>query len=365
MSADETLLGVAVPLSPRVYLRRPVRRLPFPLREPECRVFAQARQGLWHALAATGLVGDWEILTPAYHHGSEIETLSRAGLVCRFYDNEDTVEPSERALGRLLRPRTRALYVIHPLGFPQDSGRWRRWCDERGLLLVEDAAQSWLSARDGQPVGALADISLFCLYKAVAVPDGGAVTCRALAAGPSARRGVGVRGVLGSHAFWFAQRSPQAGALVERARHWHEVAERPEHDFALRHTNQPACLATRALLRLVANPEAPARRRANFAYLGERLSDLRAHVFPALPPQASPFAFPIEVEHKPAVVARLAESGIVGTQGWMVPHPSLAPDAYPSATALRERLVSLPVHQELGSHDLDRIVEAARRAVAL
>jgi dTDP-4-amino-4,6-dideoxygalactose transaminase len=365
VSDDETLLTVGVPLSPRLYVRRPRRPLPFPLAEPGCRLYAQARQGLWHALTAIGLRAGDQVIAPAYHHGSEIETLTRAGLTCRFYDVAQTIEPTEPALDRLVGPRVRALYLIHYLGFPQDSARWRRWCDDRGLLLIEDAAQSWLSARDGRPVGTLGDVALFCLYKAVPVPDGGAVRCRSSAGAPrSARGGVGIKRVLRGHALWLAQRSARVAGRIESPRHWHEVDERPEVDFVMRRTDQPPLLATRALLSRVADPSAPARRRANFRHLDTRLGDLRSPAFPPLPPDASPFAFPIEVEHKRAVVAGLAEHGIVGTQLWMVPHSSLWRAAHPAAEALRERLITLPVHQELRRQDLDRIAEAARRTTA-
>lgn len=364
MNDAETLLTVGVPLTPRAWFRRARRPLPFPLGEPNCRLYAQARQGLFHALAAVGLRAGDEVLAPAYHHGSEIETLTRFGLICRFYDVAGTIEPSERELDELAGPRVRALYVIHPLGSPQDSARWRRWCDDRGLLLIEDGAQSWLCARDGRPVGELADISLFCLYKAVAVPDGGAVLCRSPSARPSARARMAFRGVLRAHALWVAQRRHEVARRIRGPWHWHEVEERPEFHFALTHTDQPPLLATRALLPRVSGPSAPARRVANYRDLEARLGDLRSPAFPPLPAGASPFAFPVEVDHKRDVVATLANRGIVGTQLWMVPHPSLPVARHPGAAALRERLVALPVHQELRRQDLDRIADAVRCATA-
>jgi perosamine synthetase len=362
---DETLLTVGVPLTPGAYVRRPRRPPPFPLGEPNCRIHAQARQGLWHALAAVGLRAGDEVLAPAYHHGSEIETLTRAGLICRFYDVAETIEPDAHELDELLGTRTRALYLIHPLGFPQDSARWRRWCDDRGLLLIEDAAQSWLCARDGRPVGALADIALFCLYKAVPVPDGGAVVCRSPSARPAARAGTGIRGVLRAHALWFAQRRPGVARRIEGPWRWHEIEERPELHFALAHTDQPPLLATRALLSRVSDRSAPARRVANYRHLEARLGDFRSPAFPPLPAGASPFAFPIEAEDKRDAVSALAERGIVGTQLWMVPHPSLPVARYPGAATLRERLVALPVHHELRSRDLDRIAMAVRSVLPL
>ena len=118
------------------------------------------------------------ILVPAYNHGSEIEALVRAGIVCRFYDVGQHLEPDEENLEALLDTHVRALYLIHYLDLPQDAARWWAWCDERGLLLIEDAAQTWLSWHDGTPVGSHDDLSIFCLYKTFGLPEGAAVISR-------------------------------------------------------------------------------------------------------------------------------------------------------------------------------------------
>lgn len=60
---------------------------------------------------------------PAYHHGSEIEVLKRAGVTLRFYGREGFFPPSERELAGLPTSRCRGLYLIHYVGLPQDSPR--------------------------------------------------------------------------------------------------------------------------------------------------------------------------------------------------------------------------------------------------
>src|SRR4051794_34875035 len=106
-------IAVAPPLPPGAYFRRRRRSLPFPLEEEAHRVFARARHGLFHGLRALGLGSGDEVLAPAYHHGSEIETLRRAGLRCRFYDCDEQLAPRTQDLEALLRPATRALYLTH------------------------------------------------------------------------------------------------------------------------------------------------------------------------------------------------------------------------------------------------------------
>ena len=93
------------PLPLELYARRPARNLPFPLQEPTCRIFALARQGLFVGIKALGLKQGDAILVPAYNHGSEIEAFVRAGIVCRFYEAKQRLEPDEEELEELLGPR--------------------------------------------------------------------------------------------------------------------------------------------------------------------------------------------------------------------------------------------------------------------
>jgi dTDP-4-amino-4,6-dideoxygalactose transaminase len=155
-------ISVMPPLPFKPYARRSSKVLPFPLEEAHCRIFSLARQGLYIGIKALGLQPGDEILVPAYHHGSEIEAFIQGGIVCRFYEAGQRLEPDEKDLEALLSSRVRALHLTHYLGFPQDAARWRAWCDEHNLLLIEDAAQAWLSLRNGTPVGSHGDLSVFC-----------------------------------------------------------------------------------------------------------------------------------------------------------------------------------------------------------
>jgi dTDP-4-amino-4,6-dideoxygalactose transaminase len=103
--------------------------LPFPLAAAGCSLYARARHGLWAAARALGLGGGAVVLAPAYHHGSEIEALLRAGARCRFYEATPDLAPDEAELEEQLGPEVRALLLVHTLGFVQDAPRWRAWCD--------------------------------------------------------------------------------------------------------------------------------------------------------------------------------------------------------------------------------------------
>jgi len=354
---SDGLLEAWPPLPPGAWLRRPAARLPYPLEEPSCALYSRARHGLFLGLRALGLEAGDEVLMPAYHHGSEVEAAISAGLSCVFYEGNERLEPDAEELERLAGPRTRALHLTHYLGFPQNAGRWRSWCDERGLLLVEDAAQAWLARDASGPLGRAGDLVVFCLYKTFGIPDGATLLLRAAKA-PEVQDGAGLGGLARRHAAWLAARSGAvAGALAQRrGEPTPYVAEK---DFALGDPCPPSALGLKLLRRLAGQDAASARRLA-FRRLISVLGELVPAPFAECPDGASPFIFPVEVDDKEALLATLADRRITALDLWSVPHPALEAARFPAAARRRERTVGLPVHQELRASDLDRVAAALR-----
>jgi dTDP-4-amino-4,6-dideoxygalactose transaminase/CelD/BcsL family acetyltransferase involved in cellulose biosynthesis len=352
----EARLAVWPPLPPFAHLRGAAESVPFPLGEASCALFARARHGLWQGVQALGLEPGDEVLVPAYHHGSEVEALLGAGLVPRYYAGTESLEPDASELDALLGPRVRALHLTHYLGFPQDAGRWAGWCRERGLLLLEDAAQAWLAFDGERPVGSMGDLAVFCLYKTVGVPDGSAMLVRAPAPGPETARGLGLAGVARRHTLWAMQHSKGLSALAARTRTRGEYL--PDADFALGHPGVPPSSVTLRLLPRLADPAVASRRRANYAQLLDDVRDVVPAPFDELAAGASPFAMPIATADKAKLLGRLSEAGIAALDLWSVPHPSLPAERFEAAGRRRATTVAVPVHQELRPADLERIATA-------
>lgn len=355
----ERRLSVFPPLAPGAYLRRVARTRPFPLDDPRCAVFELARQGLRWGVERLGVGPGDEILAPAYHHGSEIEALSATGALVRFYEATETLAPDPDELDALTSARTSALHLVHPLGFPQDSRRWRAWCDERRLALIEDAAQAWLSSRDGVPVGSVGDLAIFSLYKSVGAPDGGAVVSRdAAEVSPGAER-LGLGDVARCHRRWLRQRGLPAPRPPRSA----ATQVDPVDDFAVGNVLAGPCRIGAFLLRRDIYADVAGRRRSNYARLLERLGPIVPRPFDELPAGASPFAFPVEVDRKSELILHLDAAGIESLDLWRHPHPSLPVGDFPAAAHRRDRIAGLPVHQDLSTADIERIagtVEAYR-----
>jgi dTDP-4-amino-4,6-dideoxygalactose transaminase len=310
-------------------------------------------------------------LVPAYHHGSEIEALVRAGVSLGFYDVWPDLSPDEGSLDAALDDSVAGLYLIHPIGIAQDAGRWRAWADERGLLLIEDAAQSWMASSGGEPAGALGDLSIFCLYKSFGVPDGAALVGPAVEApvvGP-----IGAGATLLRAGAWAASRS-RAVATVAAARtrrrasrggHDTERAGELVADMELDPAPAAPSRLSRWLLPRAFEADAPARRRANYETLLEGLGELVPEPMRSVPAGAAPWVFPIAVtEDKEGAFLRLRNLRIDAVHLWKLPHPLLDASAFPVAARLRDTLIGLPVHHELRDEDLDRIARATKEALA-
>jgi dTDP-4-amino-4,6-dideoxygalactose transaminase len=340
----------------------PVDRPAFPLGSASTHLFATARHGLYAGTAALGLVPGDEVLTPAYHHGSEVEALRQRGFNCRFYDVDSTLSPPLSEVESLVGPRTRALLLIHYFGFPQEIERWRSWCDERGLLLFEDVAQSFLASTNGRPLGSFGDLSIFCPYKTVGVPRVGLLHL------PRAAGGVEP---LGSGGFAFSE-VVRLGAKTALARsmwlgslgRWLESRARrrgESDDQALGVISGPS-VASRVLLSRVNGERVASARRANYRRLLEELGHLVLPALHEVPSGATPLIFPVVSANNAHLIDHLRGQGILASRFWQHPHPDLEVHRYPVAADLRERIVALPIHQVLEEVDLASIASATRAA---
>jgi len=355
-------LLVPPPLSPRVYFARAEKELPFPFGDDRCTLYSLARHALWHGVRALGLGDGDEILVPEYHCGTEIEALLKAGLELRWYELDRLLEPSEQALEALIGPETKALLLIHYLGFPQDVGRWRRWCDEHGLLLIEDAAPAWLAAVGGAPIGSAADLSIFSFRKTYGVPDGGALVCRAR--GPLIRpaRGRGFGMLLRRNLAWAAMKPGiSATALRVTASHrTYDALQDADSFFAVGDPNTPPLRISLKLLARLSDPSTATRRRDNYRYLLDRLGEHTTPPFDRLPDGASPYMFPLEVGGRDPLIMKLRHSGVHAVPQWPISHPSCPAEKFPNAERRRAETVGLPVHQELKQRNLEYIVAAVK-----
>jgi dTDP-4-amino-4,6-dideoxygalactose transaminase len=95
--------------------------------------------------------------------------------------DEDTFNLGAAKLAAALTPDVKAVLAVHLYGQLADMPAIAKLCHERGLLLLEDAAQAHGAQIDGIKAGAWGDAAAFSFYPTKnlgAIGDAGALTCK-------------------------------------------------------------------------------------------------------------------------------------------------------------------------------------------
>ncbi len=358
-------------------------RTRYPFNAPSARYFYFARNAIWQAVKDLALDGG-DVLVPAYHHGVEIEALIDAGARVRFYSIGPHFEIDLEEVEALIGPETKALYLTHFLGFPGPVKAMKALAQKHGLPLVEDCALSLFSSDGDLPLGVTGDVAIFCLYKVLAVPDGGVLVYPGPPAGRSAPpdqsphpppplvssaavlassilRNVALRG--GSVGRALRGRILAVGKRALRASKVEPVLAGTQH-FNRAHARLGPSLLTERLLRVQDVPEIVLRRRRNYKFLLERLRDVSTPLFDTLPAGVVPLCYPLLVEDNRWFMEQLVARGIEAVDFWREGHPSCAGSSFPEVARLRASVVEIPCHQDLTLHTLARMVTVIRETLA-
>jgi dTDP-4-amino-4,6-dideoxygalactose transaminase len=119
-----------------------------------------------------------EVIVPAYTCYSVPASVVRAGLRPRFVDVvPQTLDFDPDALATTNCDRVVAMVATNLYGLPNDLPRWTEFARERGIFLVDDAAQAMGASVGGRPSGRWGDAGLFSFDKGknVSAIDGGAL----------------------------------------------------------------------------------------------------------------------------------------------------------------------------------------------
>ena len=134
------------------------------------------------ALEMAALLADFgpgdEVIIPSYTFTSTANPILMAGAKPVFVDisPKDLCITAERA-EEAITSKTRAVINVHYAGLPGDSVNLKKLCKKYKILFIEDAAQSFLSRENGQPIGSNADMACYSFHetKSLTCGEGGAL----------------------------------------------------------------------------------------------------------------------------------------------------------------------------------------------
>ncbi|MGB8260300.1 MAG: DegT/DnrJ/EryC1/StrS family aminotransferase [Terracidiphilus sp.] len=297
------------------------------------------------ALMALGIGPGDDVVTSPFSFVATTETIALLGarpVFCDIDPRTCNLDPSQ--LERAIGPRTRAILPVSLYGQCADMDAINRIAQERGLAVIEDAAQSFGATYRGRPSGNLSTIGCTSFFPSKPLGcygDGGACFT-----------------------------SDQALATRMRQLRVHGQDRRYHHPLVGINGRMDTLQAAILLAKLESFPaEIVARQRVAARY-EELLGGAVATPFVESYNRSTFAQYTIEVDERDRVQQALKTEGIPTAVHYPVPlhlQPAFAGPQHPrgslpSAERAAERVLSLPMHPWLAEEEQARIAGAVLRA---
>ena len=129
------------------------------------------------ALAATGVGAGDEVIIPPFTFVATFEAVVGTGAVPVFAEIDHTLCLDPNALENALSPRTKAVMPVHMCGSMAHIEEIKSFCENKGLILIEDVAQSVGATFNGKSLGTFGHMGTFSFdpVKTITCGEGGAV----------------------------------------------------------------------------------------------------------------------------------------------------------------------------------------------
>lgn len=301
------------------------------------------------------------VLAPSYLCAEVVNVFESAAVPVTLYGIDASAGFDPEEIARKITSQIRAIYVVHYFGFPQEVNRLRKMADAAGVILIEDCAHALFGRFDGRWLGEFGDAAMFSLRKTLPLPDGGAL----VANNPQVVPPSGAPNIPAART---AQRMARlmAKSLLFRLRWRPRPMWRPETEglpspgssAIVTSVNRMSSTAER-LYRRADVAQITARRRANFAFYLDRLSD--AALYKELPDGVVPFSFPVLIDRRDEVAGQLARRGLSLNMGFpeapVVASAQAGDTDLSGARFLARQMLELPVHQDLHPVHLEYVID--------
>ena len=310
---------------------------------------ANGTDALELALRAVGVTAGGEVVLPANTFIATAEAVSRIGATPVLVDvDEEHLLIDPEAVGRTLTERTQAVVPVHLFGQTAPVELIASLCAERGIPVVEDAAQSQGARRHGRPAGSLGRVAATSFYPGKnlgAAGDAGAVTtddeevaARVRVVGAHGSPSKYIHDVVGFNSRLDTVQAVYLRAKLARLEKWNGFRR----DAAERYA---------AMLEGVAGVRLPGTAPGN------------EHVW---------HLYVVRVAERDRVQRHLAGVGVGTGVHYPTPvhltrayaHLGLGPGSFPVAEEAASRILSLPMHPHLTEAQQQHVVEALVDAVA-
>jgi dTDP-4-amino-4,6-dideoxygalactose transaminase len=316
-----------------------------------------------------------EVVLPSYVCESVLQAVRHVGAQPVFADVGTDLNVTPATVVAALTPRTRCVIVPHLFGVPVPIGAIERALRDRGIPLMDDAAQALGATVEGRPVGSFGACGILSCGpgKPLAGSGGGLLVTndqtlfeRAAAMVPSLAEAAGGRRRVWSFWLWRRHRRFSLPLRVMAGRFIDLPDRREEGDYLMAHMAEIEARVCLAQLRRL--QETTERRRANAAAMLAALGPLaRYNVVDTGPGTAAMKLALVLPEGGPSpedAIEAFADGGVECQPGYVPCHHGVegARGSVPYTEATWERVVCIPLERRL--RDTARLAAALSRLPA-
>jgi ribosomal protein S18 acetylase RimI-like enzyme len=137
-----------------------------------------ATAALDHAAIVCGIGHGDEVILPSYTFVSTANCFVLRGATPVFVDSrQDTLNIDETKIEAAITPNTKVICVVHYAGLPCEMDVIMDIAKRHNLIVIEDAAQGFLTKYKGRPLGSIGHLACFSFHytKNVIAGEGGAL----------------------------------------------------------------------------------------------------------------------------------------------------------------------------------------------
>lgn len=351
---------------------------------PNVVLTTSGRASIALALDALGFAPGGRVLVPTYHCPTMVSPVVARGGQAAFYPIDETGRPALASLDQSDLSGVRAMIAAHYFGLPVDFAPVRRFCDERGIALIEDCAHAFFGQAGSRRVGAWGDVAIGSLTKFFPVPEGGCLVStrldlRAIALKPrgfraNMRTAVDVVELAAAHGRLRPIGAPVRAALALRAAFRGASRARNKADADPSASAPPtldtdsvgrrAAWGTRLIVRHSDRTRIIERRQRNYRALAALLGTLKGAraLQPELPGEAVPYVFPLWVDEPERSYQALRAAGVPIFR-WDVRWPNVPELEGDWGGRWARHVFQLGCHQELEPPHVEAIAATVCRLV--
>lgn len=296
---------------------------------------------------------------PAYICEEATVGLRAAGIEVRFYPVGRSLRPQLSDLP-IVDPDADIFVFVHYFGWSPHLDEARAFCHDRGLRWIEDAAHC---LRPTSTIGRYADAVVYSSRKLLPL-CGGAVLCMSNPGDEFTGPRVSLRRELQTLGGLLARRVLSSARVPYR-----EIKVRLRADAPRDHSRTTAEENGRGAMGRLSHHQLAAfrtgdldavvvARRDNYRALERLVAGIPGvqSLFPDLRDEVCPFAYPVLLPDREAAVGRFRSHGIAVQRWPKLPRDIISgPPEYRDARDLADRVLLLPVHQDLSRRDTTRI----------